>query len=830
MTGYGTGRLGTTRYGGGSLTTTPRINASGSGDGSSDASALGFIVTGAGLLLADGSSDAGIFPTPQVVVSGVIDNRAGGRNRVGLGAATWDPPVVPPPPTTVVSTEMVAAQVYTAPVINGVRVATAATIKRIPQQLDRILMGGHDVTYFRDVATPFPGYQLQSPLMFGPTTIVFPQINAAFEILGVGDLKWCRPNASVELQRVNEDGSVVSDYRGVVVGFGISGNSLSVDVGGEAQGRAAMVDRQNPIWTSYQDIGRYAYSAMKDINFHLQPYLGPTTGIRFERFGGESLLDYINDICSKAYTRDGNQWTIMPATNNYRGFYEMRRKDTTTIAASAYLDDTRTVGDLKRDVSEEPNRIFVTGITPEGEIIRNGVYPGLKQGPAAPYPFTDHTHDFGIGTTDADTDTGDGISVMIARLVTTKYMDQNQLPGGFDSDVGAAIEDLQQDMGRAFISPVMDFATWEALWDLAVTGFSLRWSHIEPMAQQNKVRKWNRSASGAIIGRNLNYDPNALTVDRTIDMGSGITKQQMHRWSDAVLDRSATPNWVGPISFPMGALVSGTHNPGDGFDESRVYPARNLRTGMNIWLPLFQGGIQVHVSTVRVGTDGTVQADVDTRARDSMEVWQIIQRKRASRKSPARDYLNPARSSTIKKDSIGTWDEIGGMLGVTIDVPANKWVVFPVVSGQEGTVRSLRIETNPNAEYVLAVTGQPIYPERLQALIGNPLTKAGTKKWTNQSIRDAIDKKNTLLYVVGDNDNPCGYYPKQKTGTGDQTNTDPSNPTFAPAAPLTGEWFDDAGFSYHTAENPVLYVAVYADRHTSIPRGQLMWDQLEAGV
>jgi hypothetical protein len=788
------------------------LTVTGSGSAESDASATGgmSVVAGAG----SGSGDSNASATAQVVTAGVTANRAGGRNREAFGNATWYPPVAAVP---LGPRARVAALAFGVPVMDRTQPRYDVSAAYAEQHWDRLIVGGRDVTYFRGVATPFSGFGLEEPLMYGPTTITFPQIAGAFETLGAGDLTWLRKGARVYLQRIDGAGDVVAtDYRGVVVDFDVTGNSVSVSVGGEAQGRMALVNRQVPIWTSFQDIGRYAYSAFKEVGLRLTPYLGPTTGVRLQRFGGQSLLDYVAEILARSWNRAGNQWTIMP-TEGLEGVYAMARKDTTTIRGTVYADDARTVVSLHRAASEEPNRIFMTGVTPAGERVRFGVYPGLVQGAAAPYPFNDH-RDFGTGTTDAGTDTGDGISIMIARLIITKYLDQEDTPGGYDQQVANAIRNLQEDMGRAFVTGTMDYPTWRGLYDLDVTGASLRWSHIEPAAQRSKVRKWNRSGSGAIMSRNTHFDPAELIVDTNIDVGSGFTRDQMREYGQAELQTE--DNWTGTVTFGTGALVAGTHTPGDPITTADLLRARALRPGDNLWFPLFDGGTLFHIATINVDASGVVQAAIDTRARDAMKVWEVITRNRESRHSPARAWTPDNRSSTMTKDSIGIWDEVGGLLNSKLTIPANTWTVVPVVAGQEGTVRSLRLTTSPAAEYVVAVTGDAIYPERLASLVGNPLTHAGAKRWASQSVHDALDAQNVLLYVAGTNAQPCGYYPGQK-GEKDENDV---------AYTLTGRWEDDAGFSYHTGEHPVLYLAIFADRATTIPVRRVMWNQLEAGV
>ncbi len=742
-------------------------------------------------------------------------NRAGGLSLGGYAVATWEPPVADPPPALVFGEARNVAHALGPVTMNGTQPTYVAATVTKTRHRDRIIVGGIDVTYFRDVPTPLPSYQLVSPLLYGPATIRFPQVSAAFEEPGVGALWWLKPGKVVKVQRVDPDTGVVQslDYKGVVVAFGAAGADLTVEVGGEASGRAAMQEKQLPLFRATTDIGQLAFYAIrKELGLPFSPRMGPNTGIKLARFGGTGMLDYLAQLCARAFTRSGNQWTIAPVD----GVYKMARKDTTTIDATAYLDDARVVGDLRRDVAEEPNRIFATGVTPDGQRVRFGAYPGLKQAKAAPYPFHNDRH-FGVGTTNEETDTGDGVTVMTARLQVTKYLATTDAPGGFDSDAAAAIRELQDDAGLA-VTGNMNPATWRALFDLDATGYSLRGAMILPAAQKSYTKPWIRSGSGAVVARNDAYDPTRLKVDANKDMGSGFTIAQMREWSRTELARSED-NWVGTITFHTGALIAGDHTPGDPVTDADVFRARRLKPGMNLSLPLFQGGIVVHVSGVSVGEDGKVTATVDTAARDSMAVWEVIARNRESRRDPARQWVRDHRASGEIKDAIDGWDEVGGRLGDKVTIPANQWVVVPVVAGQVGTIQAIEYATNPNAETVVAVFGRAggSLAKKLTRRIGNPLTVEGSKNWEDEGVRSDLDRNHYLLYVAGSNEEPCGYFPKHKTG-GDTPN------------PLTGRWKDAAGFSYYTFAEPVLYVALFADRATTIPAGRIMWPQLEAGA
>lgn len=742
----------------------------------------------------------------QLRTVGVSTNTTSGRSRGGVGRVEWEPPVAGRPDG--VALEPLAYEVAVAfdtPTITDAGPRVTASKAERPRDRHRIVVARRDVTFFRDVVTPELDYQLISPLTYGPATLTLPQVYAAFEEPGVGALSWLKPGARVIQQRVDADGNVVAvDYRGVIIAFDTDGADLRVEVGGEVSGRAALRQRQVPLYRQVKDIGRQVYNAVRPLA-RMEPFLGPETGIEVAVSGGTSLLDHINRLCSLAATRSGNQWTIRD--NNGDGTYRMARKDTSTIDGTVYPHDGQLPANLRRDIAEEPNRIYGTGVTPAGMRVLNGVYPGMRQGGDVPYPFTDGRA-FGEGTVDADTDTGDGVTAMIHHLRVHGYLTRDDSPGAYDADVTDAVSALQEDADLA-VSGNMNENTWAALYDTNATGYSMGWSRIEPLAQKSYTRRLRRTASGAVSGRNPNFDRSRLVVDRNVDFGVGVTRGQMREWARNERDKGED-NWVGTIRFETGALIYGQHTPGDPLAEVDVMPARALRPGMNLSLPLFMGGITVHVSALSV-SGGVVTATVDTRARDTLPVWEVIRRNRESRRNPHRAWVRDHLSSGMVRDAITEFSEVGGILGDKVELTGGEWRVFPVPSGRAGTVKSIRTNTSPNAEYVLAVFGTRISPGRLKKDIGNPLSTEGRDKWTNENVRTRLDRDHLLLYVAGDADAPCGYWPHEPDDT----------------AIFTGEWQDDAGFGYSTGPANVIYVAVYADRDTTIPAGRIMWPQLE---
>lgn len=763
--------------------------------------------------------------------------RAGGRTRSGYAVATWEPAVVEPPSPSAVEHRRIRGAAFGAVTMVGAQPTYTVSEATTPRLRTRIIVGGKDVSFFRDIPTPEPEYQLAEPLLWGPATIELPQVAAAFETAGVGDLSWCAKGKPVVLQRVTDEGVIVAkDYRGVVISHDTSGRTLRLEIGGHAQGKAALRHKPLPIFRDTLDMGRLAWAAVRDLGLRFSPRLGPTTGIKQALFGGSDYLTYISELCAKAFDLEG-QWSLMPDDD---GLYSFARKDTSTVHWTLFNDDARVVADLRSDAAEEENRMFATGVTPKGQRVRFGVYPGLEPGPAAPYPFIDESP-FGVGTLDAETDTGDGVTVMVKRLWTAGYLSLEDATGLYDAEVTRAIMSLQTDSGLT-VTGNMNPNTWDALFDVATTGYTLRGSRIEPAAQDYRVRRYNRSSSGAIIGKNPNFDRSRLIVDREIDFGSGFTRHQMREFARNEVNRGQS-NWHGTVTIHQGAILRGDITPGAMIDTDDLADVREIRPGQNVSLPQFAGGTLLHISGVEITrTDGghpVARLTVDTRARDALAVWEMIRRNKETRRDPARRWKGN-RASGVVKDSIDVWDEIGGVVAGDRDLVAG-WNIVEVVGGQEGTVSRIRLRVSAEAgvegdgvEFACAVFGKQITAARLNGLVPAPLAAynpasddeegeddedtppsplSGDRAWEKKAVRKVLNKKKQV-YSAGTNLEPCGYSPGRKRGT---------------VLP-TGKHEDDAGFSYRTDREPILYLAVWVASAAVLEGGRVMWPQLEAGA
>ena len=777
---------------------------------------LGITVTSIPLagLAAMASSDASI--ALRKVIATATQNLISGRDRQGEALATWEPPVVAPPETPTPAYAFMAAQAWDSVTVAGTRaeLVNLITVEK-PRTCYRILVAGRDLTFWRGIPTPEPTYSLIEPLLYGSGSLELPQVVVPFESPGRGALAWMKPGAPVLVQEVDTATNAVvsTNYRGFLLDPDISGRSLRWGLGGEVSGRAALQHLPSPLFKRRNDLGFWWSTAVAKAGGRFAPRGGPDTNIALYATGGTGLLDHMMELSAKGVTDGGAQFTCMPDAN---GVYRVARKDLETIHATAYLDDAHTVANLRRDPAEEPNRIYATGVTPAGMRVKFGVYPVLADTKPVPFP----------GNLD-EGDSGSGVTALIVRLAATGYLSYDDRPGGFDADVTEAVKDLQ-DQADLPKTGIVDADTWAALFDVTISGYDIGGSHIEPAAQRSYTRRYKRTAGGNVFANNPNFDRHRLLVDRSVDFGTGHARSRMTRWAKRLLAPDDANNWAGTIVFNTHALIDGQHNPGDALTAADILPAKDLEPGMNLWLPTWDGGTLIHVSGVDIGTEGIVTATVDTQARDTMTVWEVLARNAENRRDPGRAWIRRHRSSGMDKDAVGEFDEIGGVISET-PLQAG-WNVIPVIAGQSGTIGRLRIRLNPAKEFTGAVFGRKVTRGYLAARVPMPLSKVGGKRWNNEGVRDELDAEKVSLYVAGDLEGPAGYSPLIK-----DSETESGDP-----APLTGRLDDDAGFEYRTFAAPradggdpaatyVLWLAIWVDSATTLQGGRVMWPLMEAG-
>lgn len=687
---------------------------------------------------------------------------------------------------------------------------------------DRLLVDGVDITFFRDVPTPIPDYLLTEPFAYGPCTIELPQVDGNLEALGVGDLSWIRPGAPVVIQRVDDPTAetpviLATDYRGEVLTKVVDGRNLSLEVGGQFSGRASLRNKQSPLVRRVKDVGFWFANVIQTIGLGVADRDGPTTGISIPDGGGGLTWEaWARHVCAMSQTDAGVQRTIMPTTwgGNVWGF---EPKDTTTKHLTLFTDDARVVARLRDDIAEKPNTFYGMCVSPDGVRYRNSKYPGVIAGPAPEFPGA-----MSLGDSDPDTTTGDGVTVLndklnaMGILAITQTFDYTL----YSAATATAVRELQDRAGLT-VDGVVNLATWDALFDVSATGFSLTEARIDPIVQDPAVRRENYTANGSLSGLNDDFDASVVPVDRNIDYGPGVTLAQMMAHARGQYARiAASKNWVGTIELAAGfGGFVGEWAAGSSPDGSDIMSQLDIRPGMNAWLPMFDGGTLVHIAGVQVNRQArTVSLTVDTQARDLLEVAAIIARNAEARRSPRREWFAENRANKPSGNLVER-DEHFGQLGQRVALEGNKWNIIPVIVGQHGQVNRVDLRTvNDEAEFAVAFFSREVTRKRLNRRIGNPLTTGSESVWETSSIQDWFDSR-VLLYASGDGKQPCGYFPRRhRDDDGDVTD-----------APITGRHLDDATWPYICAAGSavLIYMAIYPDRDCTLQRGQILWPQLD---
>lgn len=692
-----------------------------------------------------------------------------------------------------------------------------------PAGYERVLVGGVDVTYFRGAQTIVGEMQLMEPYAYGSTTLVFPRIAGDLEDVGTGDLAFIYENAPVLVQVVDDpllgpDATVLKTrYRGVVADWPVDGRTLTLEIGGEAAYPASLINMQTPLVRKLADTGFWAANLLQILGLHMADRDGPTTGIEIPiSAGGETLAQWGESIDAWSQDDAGRQRSIMPT--EFGGTeWGFEQKDTTTKDVTLFTDDARVVLRLRPNLPERPNTFFGTGVTPEGVRIRNGKMPGVIQGKAPTFPGS-----MSVGDTDADTTTGDGVTVLNDKLVAMSFLKVTQtfVFNTFTSRTATAVKVLQDRAGLT-VNGVVNLATWNALFDVSRTGSSVSEARIDPLVQASAVRAFDYTANGSLAGLNPGFDPHALRKDRNIDFGPGVTKDQMIDWCRGQQLRSLGKQWSGEIELAAGfGGFAGEWNPGDSPTGDDIMSQLDIVPGMNAWLPLFDGGILVHVSGARPNRqERTVTLTVDTEARDLLEVFAINERNREAQRHVHREWYAENRASKPTGNMVSS-DENFGWLAQNVRLSGGQWNIIDVPAGQSGQVNAVDIRlVNSKAKCAIAFVSRDLTEKTLHNVIGDPLVVNAESVWETNKRAAAWIRNKVILYAVGDGKNPAGYFPRRHRNDDNEV-TD---------APITGEHYDAMTWPYIALPSKPAYIrlAIWPDRDCTLKRGKIIYAQLD---
>jgi hypothetical protein len=380
-----------------------------------------------------------------------------------------------------------------------------------------------------------------------------------------------------------------------------------------------------------------------------------------------------------------------------------------------------------------------------------------------------------VGVTDAGTDSGDGVTTWQRRMQTLGY---TVSVTGTYSSADAAQCRLEQAAAGITVDGVVGPQTWAATFDVGANGGDLSGAYFAPIAELPAVEPYLYTASGAISGPNPAYDASKVRQSRFESMGAGITRDQALASAAAELARDSDPGWLGTLEATT-----------DPEEKSRFF----VRAGDNIKLKNFRGGdLVLHVAERRVDPSNLVVTwTVDTKARDALALFEIIERNRDTAADPARQYRKPTKSTTVADDAV-TWDdEAGSGVVPRFALFGGLWSVIRIPMAEYGSIVRTTIQTeSPARAFALLAFDSPVVANDLRDNVGNPLDS--TNQWYTD-VADWLDAAGMRM-AWGQGDQPAGYSPG----------------SYSDGDPVTGLLDDTASWDFASTKPPWVWLAFYS--------------------
>lgn len=711
-------------------------------------------ITGAGSLLTTDVFDTPAPPAPS-----------------GIGGSQAPPalPVAQEPPTGVPAPVVRRkSEIMPAPALNAAGFPVDWSPTSVVEEaagVFQVVVEDTDITYLLGAPVPTPSWSRADP--FGPAkaSIRLPQITA-FHNIGVGDLAWCRGGANVTVLL----GELVV-FEGAIVSFGHdeSGNEgrFTLTVLGCLY-QADLQLRKPAFLTTPQDMGAAIASELNDvISRRYTTIPGAVTGIATSVRGGwePKLTGRVQQMLATALT-NGNQWTVTCVNRAP----VLAVKDTTTVHWHVANGQRGVSIDLSQDWSQAPNAIYGEGIDPNGGRWRNSKYPNWRPDDTPAYPFANPATTITLGKTDAMTDTGNGVSLWQQRA-------GRPITGAFSSADRARLREMQAAYGIA-VDGILGPQSWAASFATGSNTGTLDGAWIAPLAESLTVRPRLYAIDGADQGDNPDYDARVLRVERYLNFGEGVSKDEGRRASAELLARDMNPGWVGTITLTL-----------DPEEGSRF----EVLEGQNLAVRYWRGNttLLLHVAAVDQSEERTTLT-VDTNARDYPTLDAIRARERDA-VDPARAYISPKGRSRLPQDMPTFDSEAGGGLVPRHALFGDLWTVIRIPVAHYGRIVRTDFQTSSATPFALAIFDRPITAAALLGLVGNPLT-ATSNPWNDEAL-DAAG----LLMAWGWAKQPAGYWPGSY-----------SDPDGEGATPPTGRLVDDASVEYASTQPPWLWVAEIA--------------------
>lgn len=640
-------------------------------------------------------------------------------------------------------------------------------------------IGGVDVTYFRGVPTEIKRWDSEAP--FGDKTAAWemPQLEP-WERPGVGDLAFMRKDAKVVIGYVSPLGVVTEEW----VGFY---HSRSRNVG---DSRSSLFEAKGEMWAAMHMVHEpLPYMPPTDIGIVIPRLLNRLPGRRFPlvrevitgiktRTRGardQWVWQVVQDIFAEAWTDDGRQWTL------HRGQLALKKPMTVVDAEVAWGTPLVDI-DLVVDEDSRVDGIFARGKTKGGGEWANVYYPGAHILTPPPFPNTDASN-INIGTTDAMTDSGTGVSDWQRKVNALGRWGRLAVDGSFDLTDSRVLREIQDDLGLT-VDGSLGPQSWEGTFGAGRESIDLTPIRL-PLVVKPTAWPTLHDSHGVNLGPNPQFDETIVPHFIPLDLGTNITRAQGRAACKTYLAIHGEASCTGSVEF-----IGDPNN----IDRTKLGVGDNLRvTGLE-GRPVV---VQFASKSCELDGDGDgkqliVRFDFDERARDALTLEQILQRNRDAMPDPARRPGNPNRQSRNVQDEGYSWDEespCGELERVAVNGASGLWTVRTIPVAEFGSLASIILESDhPFAMAIFANTR--ITPNVLRSLVGNPF--ASTDPFRPHM--PELERTWGLVEAWGAQDDACGYSPLTEKDTG---------------ATFTGDFVFKNDLEYVTDGLPYLSFAFY---------------------
>jgi hypothetical protein len=481
-------------------------------------------------------------------------------------------------------------------------------------------------------------------------------------------------------------------------------------------------------------------------------------------------------------------WTVRRKTS--RRAYEIHTRTSGSVWTVRYAQPGIDF-DLSEDLTEAPNVIYGRGIRQDGYAWANWRYPGqLAYQPA--YPNTSPANTIVLGETDADTDSGDGVTLIQERINDLNITRDVAVTGTYGSATEDAIRAIQGNAGIT-VDGIVGGQTWNALWPL-YSGVQIGKEVRLSLAGDNRVIPRLYASDGTDIGANPTYRRDILRVERDENYGSGISKKvgiaaASDEYTRTRSGGEAYPGWVGSVALRV--------DPNEG-SRWKIREADVLR------VQSFQAAtLDLHVAQVEASPTsgpGEVRLTVDELARDLPTIAAIIRQDEDSKDDPLRLPGRRARRSQVNPDAVEPFDgESSAGRIPRIPLFADLWTVQAIPLSAAGKIARITLQTTPACAFYVAFFGDQITAAQLQHYVGDPTSTDTYGRGPYQPNQDTLASLG-FIDAVGGPAQGAGYSPGQETSPWDGTS----------ASPLTGKLDSQAPISYRSVRPPWIWVAFYA--------------------